>query len=56
MWVNGFGELRRCTDKRKPIVEFYFDLAATLTVIRHLINRARTHYRWPSRPTSRRLR
>jgi hypothetical protein len=26
-------------------------LAAALTVIRHLINRARTLYRWPTRPT-----
>jgi hypothetical protein len=37
-------------------VEFYLYLAAALTVIRHLINRARTHYRWPTRPTTRRLR
>ena len=55
-WMNGYGKLRRCTDKRKSIVEFYLCLAATLTVIRRLINRARTHYRWPNRPTTRRLR
>ncbi|MCW3469714.1 IS5/IS1182 family transposase, partial [Rhodococcus pyridinivorans] len=30
-------------------------LAAALTVLRRLINRARTHYRWPTRPTTRRL-
>ena len=55
-WMNGYGKLRRCTDKRKSIVEFYLYLAAALTVIRRLINRARTHYRWPTRPTTRRLR
>ncbi len=55
-WMNGYGKLRRCTDKRKIIVEFYLYLAAALTVIRRLINRARTHYRWPTRPTTRRLR
>jgi Transposase DDE domain len=55
-WMNGYGKLRRCTDKRKSIVEFYLYLAAALTVIRRLINRARTHYRWPARPTARRLR
>lgn len=55
-WLNGYGKLRRCTDKRKIIVEFYLYLAAALTVIRRLINRARTHYRWPTRPTTRRLR
>jgi hypothetical protein len=55
-WMNGYGKLRRCTDKRKDIVEFYLYLAATLTVIRRLINRARSRYRWPTRPTTRRLR
>jgi hypothetical protein len=40
--MNGYGKLRRNTDKRKIIVEFYLYLAATLTVIRRLINRART--------------
>lgn len=55
-WMNGYGKLRRCTDKRKIIVEFYLYLAAALTVIRRLINRARTLYRWPTRPTTRRLR
>jgi hypothetical protein len=44
------------TDKRKVIVEFYLNLAAALTVIRRLINRARVLYRWPTRPTTRRLR
>jgi hypothetical protein len=55
-WMNGFGKLRRFTDKRKVIVEFYLYLAATLTVIRRLISRARSQYRWPARPTTRRLR
>jgi hypothetical protein len=55
-WLNGYGKLRRCTDKRKVIVEFYLDLAAALTVIRRLIGRARSRYRWPTRPTARRLR
>jgi hypothetical protein len=55
-WMNGYGKLRRCTDKRKAIVEFYLNLAAALTVIHRLINRARVLYRWPARPTTRRLR
>jgi hypothetical protein len=55
-WMNGYGKLRRCTDKRKVIVEFYCYLAAALTVIRRLINQARSRYRWPTRPTTRRLR
>ena len=54
--MNGYGKLRRFTDKRKTIIEFYLYLAAALTVIRRLINQARTHYRCPTRPTTRRLR
>lgn len=53
---HGYGKLRRFTDKRKIVVEFYLHLAASLVVIRRLINRARKLYRWPTRPTTRRLR
>jgi len=55
-WMNGYGKLRRFTDKRRVIVEFYLYLAAAFSVIRRLINRARSQYRWPTRPTTRRLR
>src|SRR3954464_7218155 len=46
-WMNGCGKLRRCTDKRKVVVESSPYLAATLTVSRRLINRARSRYSWP---------
>jgi transposase len=54
-WMNGYGKLRRCTEKRRVIVEFYLFLAAALVVLRQLIQQARLHYRWPTRPTTRRL-
>ena len=54
-WMNGYGKLRRCTEKRRTAVDFYLYLAAALVVIRQLIQRARTRYRWPTRPTTRRL-
>lgn len=54
-WMNGYGKLRRFTDKTRPIVEFYLFLAAAITVIRRVITTARTRYRWPTRPTTRRL-
>jgi hypothetical protein len=54
-WMNGFGKLRRCTEKAKAVVDFYLFLAAALVVLRQLIQRARRRYRWPSRPTTRRL-
>ena len=54
-WMNGYGKLRRCTEKRQSVVDFYLFLAAALVVLRQLIQRARLRYRWPARPTTRRL-
>jgi IS5 family transposase len=54
-WMNGYGKLRRCTEKRQAVVDFYLFLAAAFVVVRQLIQRARLHYRWPTRPTTRRL-
>lgn len=54
-WMNGYGKLRRCTEKTAAVVDFYLFLAAAFVVVRTLIHRARTRYRWPSRPTTRRL-
>lgn len=54
-WMNGYGKLRRCTEKARPVVELYLSLAAAIVVTRCLIQRARSRYRWPGRPTTRRL-
>ncbi len=54
-WMNGYGKLRRCTEREGRVVDFYLFLAATFVVVRTLIQRARTRYRWPGRPTTRRL-
>jgi hypothetical protein len=54
-WMNGYGKLRRCTEVTRGIVEFYLFLAAAFVVTRCLIQRARKRYRWPNRPTTRRL-
>jgi transposase len=54
-WMNGYGKLRRCTEKLQVVVDFHLFLAAALVVIRQLIQRARLRYRWPTRPTTRRL-
>jgi transposase len=54
-WMNGFGKLRRCTEKAAVVVDFYLFLAAAFVVARRLIQRARLRYRWPGRPTTRRL-
>lgn len=54
-WMNGYGKLRRCTEKLRAAVDFYLFLAAALVVLRQLIQRARLRYRWSTRPTTRRL-
>ena len=54
-WMNGYGKLRRCTDATPTVVDFYLYLAAALVIIRQLIQRARTRYRWDTRPTTKRL-
>ena len=53
-WMNDFGKLRRCTERTKAVVDFSLFLAATCVVTRCLIHRA-PRYRWPGRPTTRRL-
>ena len=54
-WMNGYGKLRRCTERDGKIVDFYLYLAAAFVVIRRLIQQARTRYRWATRPTTKRL-
>ena len=54
-WMNGFGKLRRCTERTGIVVDFYLFLAASFVTTRRLINEARTRYRWPTRPVTRRL-
>lgn len=54
-WMNGFGKLRRCTEKRTRVVDFYLYLSAALVTLRTLIRRATPRYRWDRRPTTKRL-
>ena len=54
-WMNDYGKLRRCTDRSLAVVEFYLYLTAALITVRQLIQQARSRYRWPTRPTTRRL-
>ena len=54
-WMNGYGKLRRITDRDATIVGFYLYLAAAFVTIRQLIQHARHRYRWDTRPTTKRL-
>ena len=53
-WMNDYGKLRRRTDRNASIVDFFLYLAAAFVVLRRLIQRARSRYRWPTRPTTKR--
>ena len=54
-WMNGYGKLRRMTDRDATIVDFYLYLAAAFVTVRALIQRARNRYRWDTRPATKRL-
>jgi IS5 family transposase len=44
-WLNGFGKLRWCTERRRACVAFWLTLACVVVVIRRLVRRAWVHYR-----------
>jgi transposase len=55
-WLNDFGKLRRCTERRSDCVDAYLALAAAIVTVRALCRAAWLLYRWDSRPRSRRIR
>ena len=55
-WMNNFGRLRRCTERRRAIVDFFLAVASVIITMRCLIRRAWTRYRWDTRPRTPRIR
>ncbi len=55
-WLNDFGKLRRCTERRRDCVDAYLALAAAIVTLRALLRAAWLLYRWDTRPRSRRIR
>ena len=55
-WLNHFGKLRRCTERRQACVDAYLALAAAIVTVRALLRAAWLLYRWDTRPRSRRIR
>lgn len=52
-WQNAFHRLARCYERRTTVIDAFFDLADTTITVRNLICRARTTYRWDTRPRRR---
>jgi hypothetical protein len=55
-WLNDFGKLRRCTERRRSCVDAYLALAAAIVTLRALRRAAWYQYRWDTRPRSPRIR
>jgi transposase len=55
-WLNDYGRLRRCTERRRRCVEAYLALAAAIVTLRALLRAAWYRYRWDTRPRSPRIR
>jgi transposase len=55
-WLNDFGKLRRCTERRQACVDAYLALAAAIITIRALLRAAWYRYRWNTRPQSPQIR
>jgi hypothetical protein len=48
-WLNAFGNVRWCTERRRACVVSWLALACVIVIIRRLVRRAWTHYRWDGR-------
>jgi transposase len=55
-WLNDFGRLRRCTERRQACLDAYLALAAAIVTVRALCRAAWCRYRWDTRPRSPRIR
>lgn len=55
-WLNDFGRLRRCTERRRACLDAYLALAAAIVTLRALRRAAWYLYRWDTRPRSPRIR
>jgi IS5 family transposase len=55
-WLNDFGKIRRCTERRRACVDAYLALAAAIVTVRALYRAAWYLYRWTTRPRSPRIR
>jgi transposase len=55
-WLNDFGKLRRCTERRRDCIDAYLNLAAAIVTLRALLRASWYRYRWDNRPRSPRIR
>jgi DDE family transposase/putative transposase of IS4/5 family DUF4096 len=52
-WHNAHKKLLWCTERRGPVIDFWIAFSEVVIIVRRLIRRSWTHYRWEIRPTRR---
>ena len=52
-WNNAHKKLLWCTERRRPVIDFWVAFSEVVIIVRRLIRRAWLHYRWEARPTRR---
>jgi len=52
-WHNAHKKLLWCTERRGAVIDFWIAFSEVVIIVRRLIRRAWTHYRWETRPTRR---
>ena len=52
-WHNAHKKLLWCTERRGPVIDFWIAFSEVVIIVRRLIRRSWTHYRWETRPTRR---
>ena len=52
-WHNAHKKLLWCTERRRPVIDFWIAFSEVVIIVCRLIRRSWTHYRWETRPTRR---
>ena len=52
-WHNAHKKLVWCTERRGRVIDFWIAFSETILIVRRLIRKAWTHYRWEGRPSRR---
>ena len=50
-WHNAHKKLLWCTERRGPVIDFWIAFSEVVIIVRRLIRRSWTRYRWGTRPT-----
>lgn len=52
-WSNSYKKLVWCTERRRPVIDFWLAFSAVIITVRRLVREGWTRYRWEGRPRRR---